>query len=403
MLAMKKLILILAVVAFATTAWAQETPKKPSFAGFVSNGFWDNWEMSLGGGVGTALTNGSNSGSFGKRLGFEANFSLVKWVHPVVGMRLQLQGGQFANYDADLGKLKWPYLFVHSDFMLNFSNWAGGYRDDRAYYLVPFVGFGYLATNFTDKSQEDNMTGTHQAFAFSYGLLNKFRLSRSFDFNIELKGMLAKSTLSPSPMDGSYLFGFSATAGFSYRFNNRGWVRGLPGYTAEDIEAFQEMVAASAAAVAAVEADNDMLENQLQTARAEAKAARAAAADAAAKAAAAQRAEVREEAAIVSNSIILYNYSMSTLTPQEKTRLELIAEQIKSGSKDAVYQIVGHADQQTGTAAGNKRVAEHRAKRVYDFLVSKGVNPKQLNYEGKGNSPDPFKKVQAANRAAIIQ
>ena len=94
---------------------------------------------------------------------------------------------------------------------------------------------------------------------------------------------------------------------------------------------------------------------------------------------------------------------LAVLTPQEKTRLELIAEQIKSGSKDAVYQIVGHADQQTGTAAGNKRVAEHRAKRVYDFLVSKGVNPKQLNYEGKGNSPDPFKKVQAANRAAIIQ
>ena len=36
-------------------------------------------------------------------------------------------------------------------------------------------------------------------------------------------------------------------------------------------------------------------------------------------------------------------------------------------------------------------------------ILSKGVNPKQLNYEGKGNSPDPFKKVQAANRAAIIQ
>ena len=243
MLAMKKLILILAVVAFATTAWAQETPKKPSFAGFVSNGFWDNWEMSLGGGVGTALTNGSNSGSFGKRLGFEANFSLVKWVHPVVGMRLQLQGGQFANYDADLGKLKWPYLFVHSDFMLNFSNWAGGYRDDRAYYLVPFVGFGYLATNFTDKSQEDNMTGTHQAFAFSYGLLNKFRLSRSFDFNIELKGMLAPSRVCPAKTDGSYLFGFSATAGFTYRFNKRGWQRGVAGYTAADIQAFQDAVA----------------------------------------------------------------------------------------------------------------------------------------------------------------
>ena len=81
----------------------------------------------------------------------------------------------------------------------------------------------------------------------------------------------------------------------------------------------------------------------------------------------------------------------------------LVAEKIKNGPQDMVYQIVGHADQQTGTKAGNKRVAEHRAKRVFDFLVSKGVNPKQLNYEGKGNSPDPFKKVQAANRAAIIQ
>ena len=127
-----------------------------------------------------------------------------------------------------------------------------------------------------------------------------------------------------------------------------------------------------------------------------------AAADAAAAAAVAT-VVAADEAALADTSIILFDYSMSVLTPQEKTRLVLIAEQIKSGSKDAVYQIVGHADQQTGTAAGNKRVAEHRAKRVYDFLVSKGVNPKQLNYEGKGNSPDPFKKVQAANRAAIIQ
>ncbi|MFQ7503355.1 MAG: OmpA family protein [Alistipes finegoldii] len=349
----------------------------------MSNGFWDNWEMSLGGGVGTALTNGSNSGSFGKRLGFEANFSLVKWVHPVVGMRLQLQGGQFANYDADLGKLKWPYLFVHADFMLNFSNWAGGYREDRAYYAVPFAGFGYMASNFTDKSHENNGSGTHQSFAFTLGWLNKFRISPSFDFNIELKGLIAPSRVSPVAMDGSYLFGFSATAGFTYRFNKRGWQRGVAGYTVADIQAFQDAVAASMAAVEAAELENAQLAQQLAAAQAQAAAAQNAAADAAAAAAVAT-VVAADEAALADTSIILFDYSMSVLTPQEKTRLELIAEQIKSGSKDAVYQIVGHADQQTGTAAGNKRVAEHRAKRVYDFLVSKGVNPKQLNYEGKG-------------------
>ena len=119
---MKKLILLLAAVALATSVRAQDTPKKPSFAGFVSNGFWDNWEITLGGGAGTALSNGTNQGSFGDRINFEANFGLTKWFHPVTGMRLQLQGGRFANFDDVLGKAKWPYLFVHADFMLNFTN-----------------------------------------------------------------------------------------------------------------------------------------------------------------------------------------------------------------------------------------------------------------------------------------
>ena len=250
---MKKLILLLAAVALATSVWAQDTPKKPSFAGFVSNGFWDNWEITLGGGAGTALSNGTNQGSFGDRINFEANFGLTKWFHPVTGMRLQLQGGRFANFDDVLGKAKWPYLFVHADFMLNFSNWAGGYREDRAYYAVPFAGFGYMASNFTDKSHENNGSGTHQSFAFTLGWLNKFRISPSFDFNIELKGLIAPSRVSPVAMDGSYLFGFSATAGFTYRFNKRGWQRGVAGYTVADIQAFQDAVAASMAAAAAKE------------------------------------------------------------------------------------------------------------------------------------------------------
>jgi len=77
MLAMKNLILILAVVAFRDDGMgAGDAQKIQSFAGFVSNGFWDNWEMSLGGGVGTALTNGSNSGSFGNASDSKRTFRL---------------------------------------------------------------------------------------------------------------------------------------------------------------------------------------------------------------------------------------------------------------------------------------------------------------------------------------
>ena len=102
-------------------------------------------------------------------------------------------------------------------------------------------------------------------------------------------------------------------------------------------------------------------------------------------------------------SIVFYDYGMSKLTSKDKTRLELMADVIKDGPKDRVYTIVGHADQQTGTAAGNRRVADNRAKNVYDYLVKCGVNPKQLTYEGKGNEPDIYKSNQKANRAVIVK
>lgn len=398
-LIMKRLFFTLVLAVFATAAWAQDTPKKPSFAGFVSNGFWDNWEISVGAGAGTALSNGADMGSKGDRIGFEGNFSLTKWIHPVIGMRAQLQGGWFNNFDA-AGKHEWPYMFVHGDFMLNFSNWVGGYREDRAYYAVPFVGMGYMATNITDKSKRDNGTGARQNFVADFGLLNKFRISPSFDFNIELKGLISPSRIAPLQMPGSYLFGFSATAGFTYRFNKRGWERGVAGYTADDIQAFQDAVAVSMAAVEDAEEENALLSNQLQAARAEANAAKAAAA-AAERAAAAAKAEAKVKTP-AATALILYDYSMSKLTPKDKTRLELTAELIKSGPKDKVYKIQGHADQQTGSKDGNRRVAQNRARNVYDFLVSKGVNPKQLTYEGLGNEKDIF-NIQDANRAVIIK
>lgn len=399
---MKKFFLTFMLAAFAVSAWAEGTPKKPSFAGFVSNGFWDNWEISAGLGAGTAFSNGSNIGARSERIGFEGNLSLSKWLHPVVGVRGQLQGGWFNNFAPMLGKMSWPYMFIHTDVLINASNWIGGYREDRAWYGIPFAGFGYMVSNFTDKSQRENFTSTNQEFAVTAGLLNKFRLSSAFDFNIELKALLSKSEICPAGLDGAYLFGLSATAGITYRFNQRGWERGVPGYTAEDIRAFQDAVASGNAALKAAKDENARLNKQLTAAQAAAKAAEKAAAQSEAKAAA-EVAAIRKMESSCPTSIIFYDYSMSKLTAKDKTRLDLTADLIKNGPKDRVYTIQGHADQQTGTAAGNKRVAENRAKNVYDYLVKCGVNPKQLTYEGLGNEPDIYKNNQKANRSVIIK
>ena len=389
---MKKLFSILLLLALAPTVMAQSDAQKPSCRGFVSNGFWDNWEISGNLGAATALSDGKNLGDFGSRIGLEGNIAATKWIHPVFGLRLQLQGGRFINFDPDWGEMKYPYLFTHVDMMLNFSNWVGGYRDNRAYYAMPFAGFGYMATNFTDQGHLDNRTGTLQGYAFTMGWLNRFRLSPSVDFNIELKGLLVPSRLSPAQMDGHYLFGFSTTVGFTYRFHKRGWQRcNATAYSADDIRAFQDAVAAGKAELDRAKAENERLNRELAAARA------------AAKAAPAPAPAPAEVIKALDGEIILFDYGMSTLSDQEKTRLQIIAEQIKNGPKERVYTLKGYADQQTGTAASNRRVAANRAKRVYDYLVSLGVDADRLTYEGKGNVPDIYKNIQKANRAVVIE
>ena len=158
---MKKLLLLCVGALFAVGSYAQTEEvvavtvdeviaKRPSIKGFVSNGFWDNWEISFGAGASSMsisnLVFKDAPDSFGKRIGFEANFSITKWIHPVFGARLQLAGGRFRNFSTPTqGTQRTPYMFLHTDLMINFSNWAGGYRADRAYYAIPFVGFGYQA------------------------------------------------------------------------------------------------------------------------------------------------------------------------------------------------------------------------------------------------------------------
>ena len=125
---------------------------------------------------------------------------------------------------------------------------------------------------------------------------------------------------------------------------------------------------------------NAELNNELQMAVAAAQAAQAdaAKAKAAAAAAAKQSASCNDGWSLSTIPVVLYDYSMSELTPKAKTRLDLIADLIKNGPADKVYRIDGYEDQQTGSKAGNKRVAEDRAQGVYNYLVKCGVNPRQL-------------------------
>lgn len=398
---MKKILLTLTLVAFVFTAFAQEetSNEKLRWKGHLTNRFWDNWEISvgLGGNVAFRDLNSDGAGKFG----FEGNFSVAKWFHPIVGARVQLQGGQFSNSSyVDDAAVKWPYVFAHADALLNLSNWIGGYRADRVYYAIPFVGFGYQASCFSNKYQEKyGDQGVNSAFAFTYGLLNKFRVGKRFDLNLELKGWLYPEKDMPVLVSdgGRCASSFSATVGLTYRFNSRTWQKG---YTKQELDVYvnqaqalrDELAAANAAKAAAEEA---AAQAKADAARSEAKAlaAQTAAEEAAAKAAAAVNGIHAQ------GNVIFFNYGMSQLTAGDKTRLALIADAIKADG--GVYTISGYADANTGSKAGNKRVAANRAKNVYKYLVSCGVNADNLKYDSFGDSVAPFENFKA-NRAAII-
>lgn len=395
---MKEILLVLALAFAATTVFAEEVEKKPSVKGFVSNGFWDNWELSLGAGIGTSMNDGKNYGKLSKRVGWEGDLSAIKWVHPVFGARLQLQGGNLATYSTSDVRHKWSYVFVHTDLLVNFSNWVGGYREDRAYYGVPFFGFGYMAGNVTKKSQERNGFDMENYLAFSYGWLSKFRLSQAWELNLELKGLVVPSQVlcgvgNVSTVAGNYTFGFSANAGFTYRFNKRGWSRCESGYSYEEIRAYQEAVDAGAAALLAANAallaasaDNERLAKEV-----------AALQNAAPVAPAVERSVVE-----LPGIIILYDIADTALTDKERTRLEMLAIDIKAAPGHKKYSILGYADQETGTDEVNKALGEKRAKAAYDYLVSLGVNADQLTYEGRGNDDD-MTSIIKGNRAVIIK
>lgn len=392
---MKKLLLTILSIGLFGSVMAQTD--KAIENRLVTGRFWDNWELSAGMGTGMLLMKGTPNGAFDDRLGFEGNIALTKWIDPVVGLRLQLQGGRLVKTDAVLGQLRWPYLFGHFDVMVNLSNWIGGYRDDRAYYLVPFVGFGPMYANFSDNAQAKNGYGNLSNIAFNFGLQHKFRISQAVDFHIEMASWMAKSQIVPVNTSDKTVVGLSLTAGFAYRFNPRGWKRvSEVGYSAADIAAFQQAVADSQTALAQSKAEQTALMNRLGDAER-----RAAMAEAEAQQANAQHQALQQCVKGAPKGLILYNCGSATLSQQEKLRLEQVAEMIKRGPKDTVYRLEGYADRQTGTKQLNAKLATERAQGVYDYLISLGVPASQLSYEGMGEV-NPF-ATQQTNRSVVIR
>lgn len=385
---MKKILLSIALVAISVSSvFAQEnSAEKLRWKGIMNNGFWSNWEISVGGGVNYTAWNGIGNDQDGVGdLGWMVEGSVSKWFNPIVGARVQVIGGQL-NASDDNG-LKSNWIMPHADALLNLSNWIGGYREDRVYYAKLFAGFGVSIVNVNNSASA--------GFAFDAGLINTFRVCKALDINLELKGILNAGRDMPRGIDalaGKYGQIYSATLGLTYRFNKRNWDKA---YSQEEVDGYLAAIAALEAGLADAHRNEGKLAERL--------AAQKAATDQALKDNEALKAELaKKKTSVVSASALFFNFDSAKLLDRAKASMQILQEVIKAAPKDQVFTIVGHADAKTGSPEYNQKLSERRAKAVYDYLVEQGVNPNQLTWKGVGSSQNIF-PVNGTNRVVIVK
>jgi len=197
---MKKIMILMAFAAMAVSASAQddmEMDEGMSLAAHkytvVTNGFWTNWFVEA-------------SATMPKFDKVGMSLSLGKWFSPSIGVRTK-----FNMFAAKA---------VEEQVLFNLSNILCGYNQTRVYNLVPYVGGGVSL-------------GSPSLLGVSAGVVNKFRLSKRLDLNIDLnyRGSERYGKAGKTKHDHS----FNIEVGFTLNLGKSKWKK------EPDVQGIQEM------------------------------------------------------------------------------------------------------------------------------------------------------------------
>lgn len=184
-------------------------------ARFESAGFTDNLFVSAGGGI-LAPING-----LAKTLRLDvaqpfATMSVGKWLTPYSGFRLHGQAGLLSETNT-FGKFARTKLIgIGLDYMLNLSNFIGGYNPDRPVSLVATLGGCGLFNNATDRYSDHGFE-----WGLVGGLQGRIRISPFVQVYLEPQLGLYTDGLTPTsfpPLSGDLLA--SLSAGLIYNFRS---------------------------------------------------------------------------------------------------------------------------------------------------------------------------------------
>ncbi|MFD2557066.1 OmpA family protein [Sphingobacterium tabacisoli] len=354
----------------------------------MTNSFWSNWFMGASGGGEIYFGDHNKQMKFGERIGPVFSLYGGKWFTPGFGARLLGYYGQVKGvtqnhsystgevYDASqrLEKQKFSYYQFRGDVLFDLMNLIGGFREERVYSLIPYVGLGF--SGITDKPKRTEVTGTG-------GFLNRFRLSRAVDLTFEVQGTLFDDAFD-GELGGRKKEGSMATLlGLSYKFGKNNWDKSETMVIRENYD--DALLIKLRDQVSALSKDNDALRAQLANAKNQS-----------------MTEIVVENKIIAAPLLITFPINSSKLSNEVRVNLGFLAKVINSGAKEVVYNITGYADQATGNNDINMRLSKKRADAVYQCLTSEfGVSDKQLRIDYKGGVGNMYYNDPKLSRAVL--
>jgi outer membrane protein OmpA-like peptidoglycan-associated protein len=373
---MKKLFFMAAFAAMLTNLHAQSVTLTETEVIVVedkyrvlTNRFFDNWFISVGGGAQMLVGHDNNEGKFSKRISPALNVAIGKWFTPGLGVRLQYSG---LSVNRHLEK-KINYMNLHADVMLDLNALFGGYNSRRVYEIIPYAGAG-----FTHSYSKPHT----QAMTFNGGIINRFRLSSALDLNLELSatGLEGKFDGKRSgKRDYDCILG--ATVGLTYRLGRvKTFKRPYPQLiSALELAAMNQTINDMAAANAALQSQVQQLE--------------------------AAPTEVINADVVVETSIaprtVFFEINSSTLSPREEMNLKYLAETM--AQEPGNYIVYGYADSATGSATYNSELSRRRAQAVVDALVGRyGIAADRLQIDAAGGVSS-FGTPEYLNRVVLVK
>lgn len=397
---MKKIILSL-MVAVATFLSAEAQEVSPMrWEGVYTNRFWDNWEVAAAGGNSFLQISqkGDNIGKFWERNSWNANIAVSKWFVPTLGMRLQVDAGEFHNFTrpvvrgVESTKLKMPYLYVHGDILINVSNWIGGYDPDRFYSAISYMGFGYTAMSWTKNSK----TPYNGEYAFTSGVINKFRVTPRLDIELDLRTWILAERSLPQQIQGGgrYAVAMTASLGLAYRFNMRSWT---PAYSQLDVDGYLLAIMTLEEQLIQRDAEIKRVNSNLSTLKAENDKLRIDLSDSKTRGSDVVPAVVKTE------SIVFFSIGEATLSDYAKATLDTYIEQLSKMDNHVVVK--GYADKETGSAERNEQLSKERAESVASYLRAGGIAGERITTTWVGDTEQAFTSpdTPVVNRCVIVR